>query len=113
MNYENLTDEQKEVYAKFIRDYLRFGTEITADRVLPEAAKIVDEFIKILHDCTKRIKIFTNIFKSVSTLGGFVLAVGKEAAKKELYDNLSKSVSIPCYNASLNNFQARIFPYLI
>jgi hypothetical protein len=54
INYNNLTDDQKGIYAQFIRDYLKFG-DTTADRVSPEAAKIVDDFIKKLHQCTKRV----------------------------------------------------------
>jgi hypothetical protein len=112
IDYNNLTDDQKDVYAQFIRDYLRFGPDITPDRVTPEAAQIVDKFIKALHDCTRRIKVFTNLFKSASTLGDFVKAVGKEAAKKELKDNYSKSISLTCYTAGLSNYQQQITPYL-
>ena len=108
MNYENLTDEQKEVYAFVINKYLGFGN-VTIEQITPKIAQIVDDFLKAMSDCTKRLKIFTNIFSKASTIFGLVIAIGKEAAKEELNNALSKTISLPCYTAGFRNYQDKIY----
>jgi hypothetical protein len=112
VDYNNLTDEQKEVYAEAIRDFLRFGPEITKDRISPEAAKILDEFLKEVHNCSRLVKVFTNLFTKAYSVGGLVIAMGKEAAIYELKKGYSKSVWLPCYTGALSGYQERISPHL-
>lgn len=111
MNYENLTDEQKEVYAYIIENYLKLNP-IDKDKITPEVAKIVDDFMQDLYNCTKRLKIFTNIFKKANTILGLIQAVGVEIAKNELTEAFQKSVALPCYTTRFRAYANDIF-YLI
>ena len=107
---------KKEIYAQAIRQFLRFGPEITKDRITPEADRIMDEFLKKIHSCSRWIKIFSNLFTKANTIAGLMIAIGKEATKEEIekaYPKLQKNIWLPCYSATLSSYQAMISVYLI
>lgn len=97
--YENLNDEAKEIYAYVIEKYLGlsfYSSEIMKEKITPEVAKKVDEFLKAMHDCTKQINFFTNIFKKSNTIIGLIKAIGKEKAKEELTTAFNKTILYHC-----------------
>lgn len=109
MNYENLTDEQKEIYVNIIQKYLQLNT-VTIENITPDIEKEVDMFLQELHDCTKRIKIFTNIFSKANTIIGLIVAIGKEKSKEELEKAFKKlqNAFIPCYSVLKNKYAQSI-----
>jgi hypothetical protein len=119
--YENLNDEAKEIYAYVIEKYLGlsfYSSEIMKEKITPEVAKKVDEFLKAMHDCTKQINFFTNIFKKSNTIIGLIKAIGKEKAKEELTTAFNKTIknrrySIVCYSVLKRTYANEITPMIL
>jgi len=108
VDYNDLTDEAREVYLGIIEKYLKVSP-VRLSAITPEVAKIMDDFILSLHNCTKRLKIFVSIFGKASTVFGLVKAVGKEVAKEELTKAFQKSISLVCYTSSFRAYGLAVY----
>ncbi|RRD52081.1 hypothetical protein [Campylobacter rectus] len=101
----NLTQDQRDSYIEVITQILGVNAvNVTADNldleIVTEVDNLdleivteVDNFIKEAQDCTKRIRIVTNLFKSLTDIRKLAFAVVKEIVKgiKNSY------IWAPCY----------------
>ena len=75
----NLTQDQRDSYIEVITQILGVNAvNVTADNLDLEIVTEVDNFIKEAQDCTKRIRIVTNLFKSLTDIRKLAFAVVKE-----------------------------------
>ena len=90
----NLTQDQRDSYIEVITQILGVNAvNVTADNLDLEIVTEVDNFIKEAQDCTKRIRIVTNLFKSLTDIRKLAFTVVKEIVKgiKNSY------IWAPCY----------------
>jgi len=52
------------------------------EQISVNVAKKVDEFLREMNYCTRRLRIFTNIFLKASSVAGLITTIGKEAGKE-------------------------------
>ena len=78
----NLTQDQRDSYIEVITQILGVNAvNVTADNLDLEIITEVDNFIKEAQDCTKRIRIVTNLFKSLTDIRKLAFTVVKEIVK--------------------------------
>lgn len=93
----NLTQDQRDSYIEVITQILGVnGVNVTADNLDLEIVTEVDNFIKEAQDCTKRIRIVTNLFKSLTDIRKLAFAVVKEIVRNLKNQNISY-LWAPCY----------------